>query len=95
MYLEIKKIRTQYTRNSKLGISHTYTRTKTIALFRCDGCETLFERSIGKMDRKRLDNQYFHVCSSCDQKRFAQSKGVEKRCIWDMSADTDLDVSRL
>jgi hypothetical protein len=46
------------------------------------------------MDAKRLSNNYFHVCSECDPKRFAQRKGVEQKKIWDMPASTDLPVGR-
>ena len=47
------------------------------------------------MDKRRLNNDYFHVCSNCDTKRFAQSKGVERRRIWNMSVDADLDISKI
>ena len=36
------------------------------------------------MDPKRLTNNYYHVCGSCDAKKFAQEKGVESRKVWDM-----------
>ena len=44
---------------------------------------------------KRLTNNYFHVCSNCDSKRFAQKKGVEKKQIWNVSASSDLPIGRL
>jgi hypothetical protein len=50
---------------------------------------------LGLTDKKRLSNQYRHVCSSCDQKSFAQKIGVESRNFWNISADTDLDISKL
>lgn len=47
------------------------------------------------MDRRRLNNSYFHVCSNCDAKRFAQKKGVERRKIWGMSVDADIDITKI
>jgi predicted RNA-binding Zn-ribbon protein involved in translation (DUF1610 family) len=95
MFLETKRIINTYTRASKQGLEHSYRRSSTIASFRCDNCGDLFERNVGHMDKRRLNNNYFHVCSKCDAKRFAQSKGVERRKIWNMSADTDLDISKI
>jgi hypothetical protein len=46
------------------------------------------------MDRKRTSNNYFHCCSSCDAKRFAQKKGVERKRIWDLPASLDWPVSK-
>jgi hypothetical protein len=95
VFLETKKIHTLYKRSSKLGVEHCYTRTKTLVVFRCDNCSTVFERDLGKMDHKRLSNIYFHVCSNCNAKQFAQRKGVEKRKFWDLSVDNDIDITRL
>jgi hypothetical protein len=44
----------------------------------------MFTRNKGSMDPARLTNQFYHVCSSCNAKQFAQSKGVERRKIWEM-----------
>lgn len=88
MYIGIKKEKTTHTRTSKLGQEHTYVRERSIAEFRCDSCQALFSRPRGKMDPKRLNNNFFHVCSNCDAKRFAQSKGVEMRNIWEMPASS-------
>lgn len=85
---------TQYERISKLGTSHVYTRNKTVAVFRCDNCDTEFVRDLKRMDHRRLSNNYFHVCSACDAKKFAQRKGVERKQIWDMPASTTLPVGR-
>ena len=84
-----------YTRNSKLGSAHTYTRTQTICIFRCDSCGTMFSRAQSKMSPKRLNNNYFHCCSACDSKRFAQAKGVDRRTIWDRLASSLDDISKL
>jgi len=94
MFLETKKYTAKYTRTSKLGHSHEYTRTKTSAVFRCDACGQRFERDLGKMDHRRLNNQYFHVCPACNPKKFAQKKAAEKRTLWEISVDTDIDISR-
>jgi hypothetical protein len=47
------------------------------------------------MDPNRLNNNYFHVCKSCDSKKFAQKKGVEKKQVWNLSVNSDLDISKL
>ena len=94
MFLKTKRQRTIHSRTSKLGLTHNYERIKTIAEFRCDNCDTEFERDIRKVDRKRLSNNYFHVCTDCDSKRFAQRKGVEQKKIWDLPASTTLPVGK-
>jgi hypothetical protein len=84
MVISTEYITTLYARTSKLGVEHTYVRKKTIIILRCDSCSTIFNREKGSMDPARLSNQFYHVCSSCDAKKFAQSKGVERRKIWEM-----------
>jgi hypothetical protein len=87
--------KTQHTRKSKLGTEHEYVRERTYALFRCDSCDIDFSREKGKMDPKRLSNNYFHVCSNCDAKRFAQKRGIQKKQVWDLPASSGLDISKL
>ena len=94
MYLGKLTEKNLYTRKSKLGIEHVYTRKKTIVMLRCDACDAEFRRDLRSMDKKRLSNNYFHVCSNCDAKRFAQRKGIEQKKIWDMPASIDLPVSK-
>lgn len=94
MFLKTKRQRTEYERLSKLGHKHCYSRTKTVAVFRCDNCGNEFQRDIRKMERKRLSNNYFHCCSECDAKRFAQRKGVEQKQIWDLPASVELPVGK-
>lgn len=84
MLINTEYIVTEYTRTSKLGVSHNYTRKKTLLIFRCDSCGGVFKREKGSMDPKRLSNNFYHVCSNCDAKKFAQEKGIERRKIWDM-----------
>ena len=95
MLLKEYSIKTKHVRKSKLGSEHEYYRHKTILIFRCDNCDQLFERERGSMDPKRLSNNYFHVCSECDAKRFAQKQGVSKRKVWSMSASSNLPISKL
>lgn len=95
MYIGAERIITTHTRSSKLGTPHEYIREKTIVMFRCDNCGEIFRRIKGSMSPKRLSNNYFHCCTSCDPKRFAQKKGAERRTIWDLPVDSDLDISRL
>jgi ribosomal protein L37AE/L43A len=94
MFLTIENQKNQYTRRSKCGKEHTYVRNKTVAIFRCDNCDETFTRDLKHIDRKRLSNNYFHCCSKCDAKRFAQRKGVEQKKIWDMPASTTLPVGK-
>jgi hypothetical protein len=84
MYLGREYTQHTYTRTSKNGAEHNYTRQKTVLIFRCDCCHNVFNRDRGNMNPKRVNNTYYHVCANCDSKKFAQEKGVEARMIWDM-----------
>ncbi len=95
MYLGQTQQEKIYTRASKLGVTHEYTRVETQLHFRCDQCNEVFTRPKGSVSPKRLSNNYFHCCSNCDHKRFAQRKGVERRLIWDMPASSTLPISRM
>ncbi len=94
MYLRKEYTTTTYTRISKLGVEHSYTRTKTLAVFRCDNCDDTFKRELKKVSSKRLSNNFFHCCPSCDSKKFAQKKGVERKKIWDLPASVELPVGK-
>jgi hypothetical protein len=95
MFIKQTVCETSHVRKSKLGAEHTYKRKKTLVHFRCDNCNTEFTRERGKMDPKRLSNNYFHVCSNCDAKKFAQRKGVERKHVWNMSASSNMPIGRL
>ena len=84
MFLRLEYVENQYVRLSKLGQEHTYIRKKAMAFFRCDNCGQEFSRDKGSIDPKRLSSNFYHVCRNCDAKRFAQEKGAERRCIWNM-----------
>jgi hypothetical protein len=94
MFIKVETQENQYSRVSKHGIEHIYKRKKTLAVFRCDNCNSDFTRDLKHVDHKRLSNNYFHCCSSCDAKRFAQRKGVEQKKIWDLPASTTLPVGK-
>lgn len=94
MFLKEEIVNIEYSRKSKNGLEHNYSRKKILAVLRCDNCNTLFKRDLKKISRKRLNNNYFHCCSNCDYRRFAQRKGVEKKKIWDMLASSELPVSK-
>jgi hypothetical protein len=94
MFLKKKTVKNQYTRISKLGTAHDYFRKKIVAMFRCDNCDEIFERDLKQIDHRRLSNNYFHCCSNCDAKRFAQRKGAERKTIWDMPASLDWPVGK-
>jgi len=95
MFIKLSYEERTYSRASKLGLEHNYTRKLTIITFRCDNCSVIFTRQKGKMDPKRLSNNYFHVCSNCDTKKFAQKKKIEREQIWDMKASSLEDISKL
>ncbi len=95
MFLKEFKKETRHTRLSKLGKHHAYTRLQSFVVLRCDSCDTEFTRPRGSMDPKRLNNNYFHVCSNCDSKKFAQKKGVEKKQIWNLSASSTMPIGKL
>lgn len=95
MYLKEYNIVRRYERLSKCGKPHEYWRSSSICMFRCDNCNKEFERPRGKMDPKRLNNNYFHVCGDCDAKTFAQKRGVDRKKIWDMPVDSGLDISKI
>jgi hypothetical protein len=94
MFLKTLTKKIKHTRISKLGNTHEYVRKQTVAVLRCDNCDEVFERTLKNIDRKRLSNNYFHCCSNCDAKRFAQRKGVERKKIWDMPASIDWPVGK-
>ena len=95
MFIKEYKKETRHVRKSKLGKEHAYKRDITICVLRCDSCDTEFERPRGSMDPARLNNHYFHVCSNCDSKVFAQKKGIERKQIWNVSVSSGLDISKL
>ena len=95
MFIKEFKEETRHVRKSKLGAEHAYTRMCTYAVFRCDSCDTEFVRPRGSMDPKRLNNNYFHVCKTCDSKRFAQKKGVERKQVWNLHASSSIPISKL
>lgn len=88
MFLETLKTIRLYERQSKLGIYHTFKRKNTIFVFRCDSCGTTFLRPRSKVDPQRATNDYKHVCSVCDSKKFAQSVGVRMRRIYRLDASS-------
>ena len=95
MFMSTEYIITEHHRLSKTGVAHTYKRKKTVLVFRCDSCGNSFKRDKGSMSPKRLNNNFYHVCSNCDAKRFAQEKGVERRRIWDMPVSSLKTIDQL
>ena len=95
MFIEEYTIKKKHERLSKNGKLHTYYRNSTVVVMRCDNCDCEFKRLRGSMDPKRLNNNYFHVCNDCDAKRFAQRKGVERKQVWNMSASSNIPISKL
>lgn len=95
MFLREYVEQTRHNRISKKGKAHEYVRTCSYAIFRCDNCDKEFSRPRGKMNPKRLSNNYFHVCGQCNAKQFAQKRGVEKRKVWNLKASSTLPISKL
>jgi hypothetical protein len=95
MFIRTSIEQTEHVRTSKLGTEHIYCRRKTIVHFRCDCCGSEFTRPKGSIDPKRLSNNYFHVCSNCDAKRFAQHKQVERKRVWDLPASSTLPIGKI
>lgn len=95
MFIKTTKVITEYIRPSKHKKSHAYSRSKTIAVFQCDNCGTIFQRDAGTIDRKRLSDNYYHVCPDCNPKQFAQKIGAKRRLIWNLPADSDIDISQI
>ncbi len=95
MYLKEEKETSVYTRVSKLGKEHNHIRTKRVIIFRCDSCGEIFKRDRANISPKRLSNNYFHCCSKCDAKKFAQKKGADRRTIWNKPASSLDDISKL
>lgn len=94
MFIKTTSYTSSHVRKSKLGTEHSYTRRRTQVHFICDCCGVEFTRPKGSVDPKRLSNNYFHVCSSCDHKRFAQRKQTERRKIWNLTASSSLPVGK-
>jgi hypothetical protein len=95
VFIRISIEQIEHTRTSKLGIEHNYFRRRTIVHFRCDCCDIEFTRPKGSIDPKRLSNNYFHVCSNCDAKRFAQKKQVERKRVWNLSASSTMPIGKI
>lgn len=95
MFIKEYTIVKRYERASKHGKVHEYWRSSTVCEFRCDNCGSEFERPRGSIDPKRLNNNYFHVCSDCNAKVFAQKKGVERKKVWSMNASSNIPIGRL
>ena len=92
MYIESRKIVREYQRVSKQGLEHVYSRISTVLVFSCDNCGARFERARGQIDPRRVNNDCYHVCSDCDQKKFAQAQGVERRRIWNTPVNSNIKI---
>lgn len=88
MFIERLKTLRLYERQSKLGIYHTFKRKNTVYVFKCDCCGVTFFRKRANVDPVRATNDYKHVCSYCDTKKFAQEVGVKMRHIYKMDASS-------
>jgi hypothetical protein len=95
MLLEIQEVQTEYTRLSKSGVEHRYVRTHKIAVLQCDSCATQFTRRVREMDPRRLTADHVHVCSACNPKQYAQSRGAESKRFWNTTVDLDRDIDSI
>ena len=88
MFIETLKTMRLYERQSKLGVYHTFHRKNTIFYFKCDSCGVTFLRPRSQVDPERASNDYKHVCSYCDSKKFAQKQGVKMSKIYKLDASS-------
>ena len=88
MFIETLKTMRLYERQSKLGVYHTFHRKNTIFVFKCDSCGDTFFRPRAQVDPERASNDYKHVCSYCDSKKFAQKVGLKMRHIYKLDASS-------
>ena len=88
MFIETLKTMRLYERQSKLGLYHTFHRKNTIFAFKCDSCGVSFLRPRSQVDPERASNDYKHVCSYCDSKKFAQKVGLRMRKIYQLDASS-------
>ena len=88
MFIESLKPIRLYERQSKLGVYHTFHRKNTIFTFKCDSCGVSFLRPRSQINPERASNNYKHVCSYCDSKKFAQKVGVKMRKIYQLDASS-------
>ena len=95
MFIREYTLKKMYERLSKLGTKHSYYRDVSMVVLRCDNCDSNFERARGSMDPKRISNNYFHVCGNCDAKRFAQKRGIDRKRVWDLPANSDIPINKL
>ena len=84
MLIRTEYVITEFQRSSKTGQLHSYSRKKTVLVFACDNCNSEFCRERGSMSPERMSNNYYHVCTDCNIKKFAQEKSVEKRLFWNL-----------
>ena len=84
-----------FLRKGKKGQHLTYKRKKTLVVFQCDSCHEEFMRDKGKVDPKRLTDDYTHVCPKCDPKRFAQKQGVKQRKKLNLRIDSMIDITSI
>ena len=88
MFIETLKTIKLYKRESKLGVMHNYRRRNMIYVFKCDSCNGQFLRPRSKVDPDRASNDYKHVCSYCDTKKYAQKVGVKMRKVYKLDASS-------
>ena len=84
-----------FLRKGKKGQHHTYKRKKTLVVFQCDSCHEEFMRDKGKVDPKRLTDDYTQVCPTCDPKRLAQKQGVKQRKKLNLRIDSMIDITSI
>ena len=80
---------------SSLYLSGFLIGSSKYSIFKCDNCSEEFTRDKGRIDPKRLCDDYSHVCPKCDPKRFAQKRGVEQRKRLNLRVDSMIDITKL
>jgi hypothetical protein len=92
MFIETLKTLRLHKRESKLGTVHTFRRTYTLYVFRCDACDSVFMRPKSRVSVIRATNDFKHVCGNCDHKKFAQRQGVKMRRVYKMDCSSTYTI---
>tara|TARA_Y100000389_G_C17290192_1_gene427618 strand:+ start:302 stop:610 length:309 start_codon:yes stop_codon:yes gene_type:complete len=69
MILGTAKLHSRYKRKRN-GKYHVVSTTQTVYHLQCDNCNIEFSRTAKELNKR----SQHHVCSNCDQKRFAQKQ---------------------
>ena len=92
VYITTTYIARNYTRKVR-GKEQTVSGKIKTYMLACDSCGSQFTRTSKEMKPHRACNEYKHVCTECDSKKFAQKLSSTSRRInrYDASSNVSLD----